>query len=152
MSLRMNIGGRPSAVTLGYAKQRQRMHGQISIRDSLANDIIDSVDKLIVEAETDSKPLEIEPFRGRLFELFVTGEAAGCVRDDADPDLTAEALCRVLASRWGLADATRDSHERQSKLPAEHVAKMRLLWSLMRMWMEWSYAWSRWDEFHDGER
>ena len=25
---------------------------------------------------------------------------------------------------------------------------MRLLWSVMRMWMEWTYAWQRWAEFH----
>ena len=24
----------------------------------------------------------------------------------------------------------------------------RLLWSVMRMWMEWDYAWERWEEFH----
>ena len=30
----------------------------------------------------------------------------------------------------------------------EQLAKVRLLWSFMRMWMEWTYAWKRWDEFH----
>ena len=33
---------------------------------------------------------------------------------------------------------------------ADQLAKMRLLWSVMRMWMEWDYAWERWDEFHKG--
>jgi len=26
---------------------------------------------------------------------------------------------------------------------------MRMLWSFLRMWMEWAYAWERWSEFHD---
>ena len=66
----------------------------------------------------------------------------------SEPDLTADGLCRSLAQRWGLAEATRDSFEQQAKLPSQHLAKMRLLWSLMRMWMEWTYAWQRWPEFH----
>ena len=33
-------------------------------------------------------------------------------------------------------------------MPADQLAKMRLLWSVMRMWMEWDYAWERWAEFH----
>jgi hypothetical protein len=36
----------------------------------------------------------------------------------------------------------------QTRMPADQLAKMRLLWSVMRMWMEWDYAWERWDEFH----
>ncbi|HUQ72802.1 MAG TPA: hypothetical protein VM165_24960, partial [Planctomycetaceae bacterium] len=89
-----------------------------------------------------------EPFRGRLFELFVTAEGAGCVRQGAEPDLTADGLCRQLADRMGLTDAARDTMGNLPKLAPDKVAKMRLLWSLMRMWMEWTYAWQRWAEFH----
>ena len=32
-----------------------------------------------------------------------------------------------------------------------HLQKMRSLWSIMRMWMEWTYAWQRWPEFHRAE-
>jgi len=49
----------------------------------------------------------------------------------------------------GLAEAAAASHQSQSKLAPEHLSKMRLLWSFLRLWMEWQYAWSRWTEFHD---
>jgi hypothetical protein len=123
----------------------------VSVIRSLADSILDRVGNLMLEAEQTGKPLEIAPYREQLFELFVTAEGAGLLEDDCDPDLTADALCRSLAKRWNLADATRDSLQRQQKLPPEQLQKMRLLWSVMRMWMEWSYAWKRWDEFHPGE-
>jgi hypothetical protein len=92
--------------------------------------------------------LEIEPFRGQLFELFVTAFQSGYTSEDADPDLTADGVCRELSLRWGLTMAARDAVAQQTKLPPDQLAKMRLLWSLLRMWMEWTYAWSRWPEFH----
>lgn len=116
----------------------------------LGERIVDRVEAILIEAGRQSRPLEIDPFRGQLFEAFVTAEAAGLLRDDAEPDLTSDNLCKMLAERWGLADATRDSVERQQKLPPAHLAKMRLLWSVLRMWMEWQYAWDRWPEFHAG--
>ena len=121
-----------------------------STSSTLFRDIIDRVEDLIVDAETNSKPLELDPLRGQLFEMFVTAEGAGYLRDDSDPNLTADALCHELADRWGLAEVMRSSLESQRKLPAESLAKMRLLWSVMRMWMEWTYAWDRWPEFHQG--
>lgn len=124
------------------------MPSQTSADRSLAQNLIDRLQQLILEAERSTKPLEVDPYRTRLFELFVTAEASGCVQEDAENDLTAEGICRALARRWGLADATRESFEQQTKLPVEHLAKLRLLWSLMRMWMEWDYAWKRWPEFH----
>jgi hypothetical protein len=33
-----------------------------------------------------------------------------------------------------------------------HMNRMRSLWSMMRMWMEWTYAWDRWEEFHRGKK
>lgn len=116
----------------------------------LGERIIDRVEAILIDADRQSRPLEIDPFRGQLFEAFVMAEAAGLLREDADPDLTSDNLCKILAERWGLADATRDSVERQQKLPPAHLAKMRLLWSVLRMWMEWQYAWDRWPEFHAG--
>ena len=120
----------------------------VTVIRSLANSIINRVENLMLEAEQTGKPLEIAPYREQLFELFVTAEGAGFLEDDSDPDLTGDGLCRSLAKRWNLADATRESWQRQQKLPPEQLQKMRLLWSVMRMWMEWSYAWKRWDEFH----
>lgn len=119
-----------------------------TVEDALAERIVSQVESLVREAEAENKPLEVDPYRGRLFELFVTAEGAGHLEPDAEPDLSADGLCRLLAERWGLADAARQSFEQQQRLPREQLVKMRLLWSVMRMWMEWAYAWSRWDEFH----
>jgi hypothetical protein len=116
---------------------------------SLGESIIERVATVLEDAEQAVRPIEIDPYRSRLFETFVTAEGAGYLADDAEFDLQAEGLCRRLGERWGLADASRDSTEKQQKFAPEHVAKMRLLWSLLRMWMEWTYAWERWHEFHE---
>ncbi|MDB5343055.1 MAG: hypothetical protein JWP89_1432 [Schlesneria sp.] len=115
---------------------------------TLADRILDRIEALIFEAERTTKPLEVDPYRGQLFELFVTANGAGYTADGADPDLSADGLCRLLGSRWGLANAARESMAQQTRMPADQLAKMRLLWSVMRMWMEWDYAWERWAEFH----
>jgi hypothetical protein len=119
-----------------------------SVQQTLANDILDRVESLLLDAEAQTRPLEIDPYRSGLFELFVTAEAAGLVAENAEPDLTADGVSRELARRWGLTDAARDAFSQQTKLPPEHLSKMRLLWGFMRMWMEWAYAWQRWPEFH----
>lgn len=125
------------------------MSQKTSIDHSLAEEIINQVESIVNEAEAATKPLEIDPFRFQLFELFVLAEASGGVDEDAHPDLSADGIGRVLSQRWDLASVTQDAFVQRSKLPAAHLAKMRLLWSFMRMWMEWSYAWQRWHEFHD---
>jgi hypothetical protein len=125
-----------------------------SLEPSLAKSIIEQIDRVVCEADEAGKPLEIEPYHGRLFELFVMADAADLLKEPAKKadvqtnDLTADGLCRALAERWKLADAARESFTNQSRLPPEHLARMRLLWSVMRMWMEWTYAWQRWSEFH----
>ena len=150
------------------------MRTPTSFEPSLANSIIEQIDRVVREAEEAGRPLEIEPFRGRLFELFVMADAADLVHqtpaengpaengtagngpaennraanEPGKPDLTADGLCRGLAQRWNLSDAARESFTKQTRLPPEHLARMRLLWSVMRMWMEWTYAWERWAEFH----
>lgn len=117
----------------------------------LANDIIQRVAKLVGEAEAETKPLELEPYRGQLFELFVMADAAGFISEEAEIDLSADNLCRELAKNWGLTSATQQAMNEQEKLPPEQVSKMRILWSVLRLWMEWDYAWKRWDEFHPKE-
>lgn len=117
----------------------------------LAMNILNGVADLCEQAGEKQQPLEVDPQRGHLFEYFVTAEAAGYLKEDAETDLTADALCRLLGERWGVAEATRDSVARQEKMDPTALAKMRLLWSLMRMWMEWTYAWERWDEFHSAK-
>ena len=115
---------------------------------SLSAHILNQVDTIVSEAESQTKPLEMEPYRGRIFELFVTANGAGCTVEDAEDDLTADGLCRQLAERWGLKQAAEQSFAQQANLPPAQLQKMRSLWSVMRMWMEWSYAWQRWPEFH----
>lgn len=115
---------------------------------SLADDILSRVDELLCEAIRDGKPLEVNPARSRLFELFVTAEGAGYLADDAQPDLTADALCKALAARWGLDAAAQAAFARQERIPTEQLAQMRALWACLRLWMEWTYAWRRWPEFH----
>lgn len=127
----------------------------------IAKEILNGIESLIQEAQANTRPLEVDPYRSRLFEFFVTADGAGLIADetqvaafdsldeDADEmDLSADSLCRLLARRWGLDMAAREAQAMQTKLPAEQLERMRLLWSVMRMWIEWSYAWRRWNEFH----
>ena len=123
----------------------------VSVHSSLAGSIISGVETAVVEAEQTTQPLEVAPYHDRLFELFVTAHGAGYLHEDADQDLTADGLCRALASRWNLADAARQSMENRTNLASNELARMRALWSVMRMWMEWTYAWNRWHEFHADE-
>ncbi len=115
---------------------------------SLADDILSRVDELLREAIETGKPLEVDPARSRLFELFVTAEGAGYLLEEAQPDLSADALCKALAQRWGLDSAAQAAFARQERIPAEQLSQMRALWACLRLWMEWTYAWRRWPEFH----
>lgn len=119
-----------------------------SAQELLSLLITQEVEKVILRAERSGKPLELDPYRRQLFKLFVRAHESGILSKDAEIDLTAENLCRVLSKRWGLSEATKKSVEDQTKLPDEHLSRMRLLWSMMRLWMEWTYAWDRWKEFH----
>ncbi len=127
------------------------MSTSVDETSTLATRILDRVEELVLTAERETKPLELDPLRRELFELFVTANGAGYTNEDAEPDLSADGLCRTLGARWGLKDAAKSAIELNGRIPADHLAKMRLLWSLMRMWMEWSYAWDRWAEFHQNE-
>ena len=124
------------------------MQADIGTGHELGREIVDRIEALLLDAEETTKPPEVDPHRTQLFELFVTADAAGFIDEDSDPDLTADGVSRELALRWGLATAAQMSVQRQAKLPPEHLSRMRLLWSFMRMWMEWAYAWQRWGEFH----
>ncbi len=126
------------------------MNADAAVTRALAADLLNQVERVVLEAESESQPLEVDPLRGRLFEFFARAWEAGLVDDETEngPDLTADGLCQSLAARWGLGDATRESVARQQRLSPQELAKMRLLWSLLRMWMEWTYAWKRWADFH----
>ena len=116
--------------------------------ENLASRILDRLEELVLTAERETKPLELDPLRSELFELFVTANGAGYTNEDSEPNLTADGLCRTLGLRWGLANAAKSALESTGRMSPDQMSKMRLLWSLMRMWMEWSYAWDRWNEFH----
>lgn len=126
------------------------MFDPITDSTSLAGHIVDGIERVLAEAEAEQKPLEVDPWRDRLFEFFVTAHGAGFLEEIPAVDLSSDALCHELAQRWGLDQAARQSFMDQEKLHPEHLARMRMLWSLMRMWMEWTYAWNRWPEFHGG--
>lgn len=110
--------------------------------------ILDRVEDIMLEASQATRPLELEPSRKQLFELFVESHRAGLVTDDIEPNVTADGLCAALSTRWGLKDTVQDAMKSQAKLSGDQLAQMRSLWSVMRMWMEWTYAWDRWVEFH----
>lgn len=114
----------------------------------LSEQILVQIEQLVLAARQNSQPLEMSPYREQLFELFVTAEGAGFLDDEEQGELIADELCKQLGVRWGLADEALASHASQSRLSGEALVKMRLLWSLMRMWMEWTYAWQRYPEFH----
>lgn len=127
----------------------------------LSTHIVNGVERLVMDAIRETRPLEVDPARSELFSLFVSAEEAGLIADDSNvgvfdgfdeessvTDLSADSLCRLLARRWGLDMAAREAQAMQTRLPADQLERMRVLWSMMRMWMEWSYAWRRWNEFH----
>ena len=115
---------------------------------NLADDLLRRVEQLLLQAHAEGRPVEMSPYREQLFELFVTADAAGFTEEGADPDLSAEGICHALASKWGLAEAARESFDQQQKLTPDQLANMRLLWAVMRLWMDWTYAWKRRHEFH----
>lgn len=129
------------------------------VRRTVAGNILTGIEQLTDEARKATRPLEVDPYRSQLFELFVTADGAGLIGDEREAglptegqvdetDLSADGICRSMSRRWGLDMAARDSAAQQTKLPPEQLERMRLLWSVMRMWMEWNYAWCRWEEFH----
>jgi hypothetical protein len=96
--------------------------------------------------------LEIDPYRSQLFELFVIADASGLMREGATPDLSADGISARLSDRWGLRSAVLAAQQQRTKMSDADLSKMRLLWSFLRMWMEWEYAWSRWAEFHESQQ
>ncbi len=120
-------------------------------QSSLVETIVGQIQSIIEEAETETKPLELEPSRSRLFELFVMANGAGLTEEDEEPNLTSDTIAARLSDRWGLRSAAATSIEQQTKLDDQSLSRMRLLWSFLRMWMEWTYAWDRWAEFHQDD-
>ncbi len=118
---------------------------------SLIRTVIDRLQLIIEQAEAETKPLEMDPFRSQLFELFVMADGAAMLDDKLEPNLTSDSIAKILAERWQLRSAAVESMQQDSPLAQESLSRMRLLWSFLRMWMEWTYAWQRWREFHEGD-
>ena len=120
--------------------------------ERLADLITQQLATLIEAAIEANHPIEVDPLRGQIFELFVAAEAAGLVDEDEGQPLASGELTRRLGVRWNLGDAMESVEGDQSKLSPRDLDRVRRLWSLLRMWLEWSYAWKRWPEFHlDGK-
>ncbi|HTI51607.1 MAG TPA: hypothetical protein VL475_11670 [Planctomycetaceae bacterium] len=120
---------------------------------ALAHDLVDQIEELLLTAQRAGEPIEIDPHRARLFELFVMADATGFLEEGGAIDLSCDGIGRDLSTRWDLAKAMGPGGLAQAaSLPPQQLAKVRLLWSFMRMWMEWTYAWKRWGEFHQEAR
>lgn len=122
--------------------------GRDASESTFRTSILDQVDAILRSCEESRRPLEVDPARGELFELFVATERAGGLADESPLNLAADGLCQSLAERWGLKSATESWLRQNANLPPDQLARMRSLWSLLRMWMEWTYAWERWPDFH----
>jgi hypothetical protein len=117
---------------------------------ALAHDLVDRIEELLQSAAASGQPIQIDPQRSRLFELFVMSEATGFLEEGGEEDLSCDGVARALADRWKLArDLGRPELSQVASMPPEQLRRLRLLWSFMQMWMEWTYAWKRWDEFHN---
>lgn len=115
---------------------------------ALARDLVDRIEEVLQTASSKGQPIELDPHRSALFELFVMAEATGFLEEGSTPDLSCDGVARDLAARWNLAENMPGGLAQPSSLPPEQLSRLRLLWSFMRMWMEWTYAWQRWGEFH----
>jgi hypothetical protein len=111
------------------------------------HEVLNQIEALIVDAEEQTRPLEMDPYRGQLFDLFTAAWKNKLTHEEEGP-LASDAICKELGDRWGLSAAAQGSVEGAPQLKQEHLAKMRSLWSVMRMWMEWNYAWTRWRDFN----
>lgn len=118
-----------------------------SYNRQLVHEIINRIEEILVDAESHARPLEMSPYREQLFDLFSTSWSNQLTEEEQGP-LAADAICKELGGRWGLTQTAQSSVAENTSLPREHIAKMRSLWSVMRLWMEWNYAWNRFREFH----
>lgn len=103
---------------------------------------------VVEEALESGQPLELEPARTKLFDAFADAYREGLTGEGSP--LTPDELTRLLGKRWGLDQSAQKSIADQQKLSESDLAKMRLLWATLRLWMEWDYAWSRWADYHGG--
>ena len=109
--------------------------------DARVTSAVREIVSTLEEAVAKDRPLELDPARGRLFEVFERAYGAGLTGEDGP--LGPDELTRLVGHRWGLDESAKAATADQKKLDPADVSKMRVLWSLLRMWMEWDYAWNR---------
>ena len=67
----------------GHAADSSAAVGKAS-QPSLATHIVNGVERLVLDAIEKTTPLEVDPARSQLFELFVAAEEAGMIADDSN--------------------------------------------------------------------
>jgi hypothetical protein len=112
-------------------------------------DITSGIAELLATAERDGGPLELDPYRSKLFDLFVMADATGFLVEGAEFDLTCDGVARELAVRWDLARRLASEGDQAKTPDPEQLKRLKLLRSFIGLWHEWTYAWQRWSEFHE---
>src|SRR5438067_1876289 len=84
---------------------------------ALAHDLVDRVAEVLQTASTNGQPIELDPHRAALFELFVMAEATGFLEEGSEPDLSCDGIARELAARWDLAQNMPGGLAQPSALP-----------------------------------
>ena len=125
----------------------QKSEEESLARENLVQELVNRIEGIITAAEAKTRPLEVEPYRGNLFAVFVEADQAGLLTEKT-PNMTSEAITKILAGRWKLKEVVELAGQQKGAVSDDNLRKMQLLWSVLRLWMEWSYAWSRWAEFH----
>src|SRR4029077_3503449 len=105
---------------------------------TLVSSLLDQISEVLQSAGANGQPIELDPHRARLFELFVMAEATGFLEEGGKFDLSCDGIARELAARWDLARNLGSGVLQPASLPPEQLSRLRLLWSFMRMWMEWT--------------
>ncbi|MBS0264066.1 MAG: hypothetical protein JSS02_19175 [Planctomycetes bacterium] len=114
----------------------------------VVQDVVNRIAEILTASLQHNQPIELDPHRHQLFELFVMAEATGFLEEGQAFDLSCDGVARELAARWDLARKMGGGAAQLASLPPDQLARLRIIWSFMRIWMEWTYAWKRWPEFH----
>ncbi len=114
---------------------------------SLITHLVDRAETVIKAAEAANYPLEMDPYRAQLFDIFALAEASGLLIE-MGPHLQADALAERLSERWNLKAIGEAGLKLSATSNDPVMRRVQLLWSACRLWMAWTYAWERWDFYH----
>ena len=73
--------------------------------DAIVTTTVAEAIQLLEDAIAANRPLEIEPYRGRLFALFANAYEAGVTGDDGP--LSSDEMTRLVGRRWNLDESAR---------------------------------------------